>query len=366
MIRPAKLSDIDQLERLENICFTTDRLSRRQMRYLLTKGKATLLVDEDVPAGHLVGYVAVLISKATSMARLYSIAVDPDARGKKVGTHLLQAAEDSAWEHRRAYMRAEIRKDNTASLTLFEHQGYRRIGEWRDYYEDHMDAWRLEKRLHPDVSPQLNEVAYYQQTLDFTCGPAALMMAMHALNPSLDMNRTLELRLWREATTIFMTSGHGGCGPYGLALAAASRGYEVEVYVNDSGILLADTVRSDDKREVMRLVQEEMLEELQGYGTKIHDGSLSLEDIEGFLSHGNMVLVLISSWMIYGELEPHWVIMTGYDDYFVYMHDPFVDEPMGETPSDSINMPIQKDQFVKMSRYGKAGLKAALVLSKEQ
>ncbi|MET0090153.1 MAG: peptidase C39 family protein [Candidatus Thiodiazotropha sp.] len=94
--------------------------------------------------------------------------------------------------------------------------------------------------------------------------------------------------------------------------------------------------------------------------------SLSLEDIEGMVSRGNMVLVLISSWMIYGELEPHWVIMTGYDDYFVYMHDPFVDEPMGETPTDSINMPIQKDQFVKMSRYGKAGLKAALVLSKEQ
>ncbi|MET0068242.1 MAG: GNAT family N-acetyltransferase/peptidase C39 family protein [Candidatus Thiodiazotropha sp.] len=363
MIRPAKLSDIDELERLEADCFSGDRLSRRQFRYLLTKGKATLLVDQEATAERLSGYVAVLISKATSMARLYSIAVDPRFQGKKVGTRLLQVAEESAWENRRAYMRAEIRKDNQASLKLFERQGYRIIGEWRDYYEDHMDAWRLEKRLHPDVSPQLSEVAYYRQTLDFTCGPAALMMAMHALNPSVDMNRTLELRLWREATTIFMTSGHGGCGPYGLALAAASRGFVVQVYVNDSGILLADTVRSEDKREVMRLVQEEMLGELHDYGVAIHNGALSLEDIEGLLSHGNMVLVLISSWMIYGELEPHWVIMTGFDDYFVYMHDPFVDEPAGETPSDSINMPIQKDQFVKMSRYGKAGLKAALVLS---
>ena len=205
---------------------------------------------------------------------------------------------------------------------------------------------------------------YYQQTLDFTCGPAALMMAMHALDPALPMERTLELRLWREATTIFMTSGHGGCGPYGLALAAASRGFEVEVYVNDTGILLAETVRSDDKREVMRLVQEEMLEELEHYHVPIHHGALSLEEIEARLSDGRLVLVLISSWMIYGELEPHWVVMTGFDDYFVYMHDPFVDEPLGETPSDSINMPIQKDQFVRMSRYGKAGLKAAIVLSK--
>jgi len=364
MIRNAVLDDLDQLEALENICFTTDRLSRRQLRYLLTKGKASLLVMEDAASPRLIGYVAVLISKATSMARLYSIAVHPEMQGKGIGNRLMQAAEDAAWEHQRAYMRAEVRKDNKASLAMFERLGYRRIGEWHDYYEDHMDAWRLEKRLHPDVSPQLSEVPYYQQTLDFTCGPAALMMAMHALDPALPMERTLELRLWREATTIFMTSGHGGCGPYGLALAAASRGFEVEVYVNDTGILLAETVRSDDKREVMRLVQEEMLEELEHYHVPIHHGSLSLEEIEARLCDGRMVLVLISSWMIYGELEPHWVVMTGFDDYFVYMHDPFVDEPLGETPSDSINMPIQKDQFVRMSRYGKAGLKAAIVLSR--
>ena len=226
-----------------------------------------------------------------------------------------------------------------------------------------MDAWRLEKRLHPDVSPQLTEVPYYRQTLDFTCGPAALIMAMHALDASLPMERTLELRLWREATTIFMTSGHGGCGPYGLALAAVSRGFLVEIYVNDTGILLAETVRNKDKREVMRLVQEEMVQELAAYQVPIHHGVLALDEIESMLRQGRMVLVLISSWMIYAELEPHWVVMTGFDDYFVYMHDPFVDESQGETPSDSINMPIQKEQFMRMSRYGKAGLKAAIVVS---
>jgi len=363
MIRDAALADLRQLVELENLCFAIDRLSRRQLRYLLTKGKARLLVAET--RGVLLGYVAVLFSKSTSMARLYSIAVRPDSQGRGIGIRLMRAAEDAAWEHQRAYMRAEVRKDNRASLGLFEKLGYRRIGEWEDYYEDHMDAWRLEKRLHPDAAPRLREVPYYRQTLDFTCGPAALMMAMHALDPEVSMQRTLELRLWREATTIFMTSGHGGCGPHGLALAAASRGFDVEVYVNDTGVLLEDTVRSEDKREVMRLVQEEMLEELQAYRVPIHHGALTLEEIEQQLREGRMVLVLISSWMIYGELEPHWVVMTGFDDFFVYMHDPFVDEPLGETVTDSINMPVRKDQFLKMSRYGKAGLKAALVIGKE-
>lgn len=363
MIRAAVLSDLDQLEHLENSCFSSDRLSRRQLRYLLTKGQASLLVEER-EGGALTGYVAVLYNRATSMGRLYSIAVSPDARGQGVGRSLLTAAEDDAWGHQRAYMRAEVRMDNAASLSLFNQLGYRAIGEWPGYYEDHMDAVRLEKRLHPEASPQLTRVPYYRQTLDFTCGPAALMMAMHALEPGVPMDRTLELRLWREATTIFMTSGHGGCGPYGLALAAAKRGFDVKVIVNGTGTVLTDTVRSEDKREVMRLVQEEMMRELSELAVPIEHRALSLAGIESLLRAGSQVLVLISSWMIYGEREPHWVLVTGFDDFFVYMHDPFVDEEHGETATDSINMPIRKDQFVQMSRYGKAGLKAAVVVGR--
>ena len=80
-----------------------------------------------------------------------------------------------------------------------------------------MEALRYEKALAPRLKPSLARVPYYEQTLDFTCGSSALMMAMKSLDPSLRFSRTLELRLWREATTIFMTSGHGGCGPLGLA-----------------------------------------------------------------------------------------------------------------------------------------------------
>ena len=78
MIRLAHLDDLNQLEQLEKRCFTTDRLSRRQLRYLLTKGKASLLVGAEEAVRELSGYVAVLYSKATSMARLYSIAVRPE------------------------------------------------------------------------------------------------------------------------------------------------------------------------------------------------------------------------------------------------------------------------------------------------
>ena len=43
-------------------------------------------------------------------------------------------------------------------------------------------------------------IPHYAQTLDFTCGPSSLIMAMKALKPEVAADRALELQLWREAT----------------------------------------------------------------------------------------------------------------------------------------------------------------------
>nr|WP_255705768.1 MULTISPECIES: GNAT family N-acetyltransferase/peptidase C39 family protein [unclassified Ectothiorhodospira] len=345
---------------LEGRCFPTDRLSRRQFRYMLTKAHAHTLVEEQ--AGVILGYILVLFSRGTSSARLYSIAVDAQARGSGVAAELIRTAENDARERDCAYLRLEIRKDNNVSQRLFESLGYRRFGEYGDYYEDHMDAWRYEKSLAPDLLPDMVRVPFYEQTLDFTCGPSSLMMAMKAQDPSLSMDRTLELRLWREATTIYMTSGHGGCGPFGLALAAAHRGFQVELTLSDSRMPLLDSVRSPEKKEVMRLVQEDMLEEIQGLAIPMHYGHLSTSDLRERFEAGMIPVVLISSYQIYGEKFPHWVVITGFDEHFVYVHDPFVDRDNGETTLDSLNMPILRRDFERMARYGKAGLKAVLLI----
>ena len=362
MIRTATLDDVAQLLRLENACFETDRLSRRQFRYMLTRANAVVLVDAGEET--LRGYVLILFSRGTSMARLYSIAVDPNARGGGVARSLVLAAEAESRERDCAYLRLEVRKDNTASLGLFHAMGYRKFDEREDYYEDHMDAWRFEKSLAPNLAPDLGQVVYYEQTLDFTCGPAALMMAMKSLAPAMALDRKLELRLWREATTIYMTSGHGGCGPFGLALAAARRGFNTEIYVSDAGVHLIDTVRSEEKKTVIRLVQEDMRDELLQMGVPIHYESLSLDDLERHFNAGGLPVVLISSYQIYEERFPHWVVITGFDEHFVYANDPFVDYDNNETSVDSINMPIHKRNFQRMARYGRAGLRAVLMLYK--
>ena len=359
-IREAGAGDVVRLAEIEQHCFVADRISRRQFRYLTTKANATVLVAE--LGRQVIGSLVVLYSRGTSLGRLYSIAVDPPFAGRGVGRRLVRAAEAVVWQHHRAYLRLELRKDNRASIGLFESLGYRRIGEWSDYYEDHADAWRYEKKLSPDIRPALRDIPFYEQTLDFTCGPAALMMAMRALDADMVLDRKLELQIWREATTIFMTAGHGGCGPVGLALAATRRGMRAEVFASDRGVLFVDSVRDKGKKEVMRLVQEDMLEQARTLKIPIRYDGLPLDAMKNASEGGAIPVVLISSWLIYGEKNPHWVTVTGFDEHFVYAHDPFVDYEEGETQVDSIHMPIPREQFERMTRYGKARLQAAVLL----
>ena len=104
---------------------------------------------------------------------------------------------------------------------MYEKLGYHPFGRIKDYYEDQADALRYQKRiLYREHQFDFQPIPYYQQTTEFTCGPAALIMAMQALNKKTQADRSMKLQLWREATTIYMTSGHGGSSPHGLELAA--------------------------------------------------------------------------------------------------------------------------------------------------
>ena len=364
MLRKATLADLDALVALENRCFDTDRLSRRSFRHLLTKANAVTLIEEE--AGEIAGYAAVLFNAGTSLARLYSIAVDEKFQGKGVGRQLVEAAEQAALDGECVYMRLEVRRDNSTSLAMFRKLGYREFGSYKDYYEDHMEALRFEKELVPHLNPELARVPYYHQTLDFTCGPASLLMAMHSLDESIPFNRPQEIQLWRESTTVFMTSGHGGCGPHGLALAASHRGFDVELYLSEEGALFIDSVRSDEKKEVMALVHEQFEQEVIEAGVPVHYRQLSLDEMRRAIEQGAIPVVLISSYRIYKEKFPHWVVVTGFDDRYIYVHDPYVDTEKGKRVTDSMNMPILQKDFERMARYGKSGLRAALIVSRRE
>lgn len=358
-LRPALPSDLDALTALEQRCFSSDRLSRRSFRKWLKRQHAGLIVAE-TEAGELAGYALVLLQPATRLARLYSIAVDPQQRGRRLGETLLDAAEDYAHQQRRLYLRLEVRKDNASAIALYGKRGYQLFGHAEDYYEDHQDALRYQKRLHyvPDNAAVLH-LPWVQQNTPFTCGPACLQMALAALRqqpPGMEE----ELLIWKEATTIYMTAGHGGCHPMGLALAAQQRGLRASVWCNQSGPLFVDSVRDNDKKTVINLLHQHFVSQCQQQNIAVHYRDFTSNDLDQAIAAGHIVLVLISTWRMDQRKAPHWVAISGSDEECFYIHDP--DPGEDQVPLDCQHVPITREKFELMRKYGQAKLRTAVVL----
>jgi hypothetical protein len=123
-------------------------------------------------------------------------------------------------------------------------------------------------------------------------------------------SRGEELEIWREATTIFMgpRGGHGGCGALGLALALSRRGFRPEVHVSHRGVLLGRRTRSDELREVMRVVQARDLAAAKALAIPVHYDRLSPEELEAAMAGGAVPIVLCSTRLIHGDNVPHWIV----------------------------------------------------------
>jgi [ribosomal protein S18]-alanine N-acetyltransferase len=146
-IRRARTGDLARLVEIENAVFATDRMSARQWRHHVANPEADVLVAER--DGAIIGAAVVFFHASHRIARLYSIAVAPEARGAGIGDELLAAAERNARKRGREKFRLEVRTDNAAARRLYERRGYRVFGTKAGYYEDGADAARYEKALSP-------------------------------------------------------------------------------------------------------------------------------------------------------------------------------------------------------------------------
>ena len=142
-LRLASLGDISALVDLE-ATFPGDRLSRRSFRHLLTKGNAEVWVleNEGVQAD-----AVVLYRRGSQRARLYSLVVHPEARGRGLGAQLLAAVETAAMERGCKEMRLELREDNGAALSLYQSHGYTVTGRSEGYYDDGSACLHMHKLI---------------------------------------------------------------------------------------------------------------------------------------------------------------------------------------------------------------------------
>lgn len=361
-IRNVLPTDLDNLISIEHECFKSDRLSRRSFQRWIEGPSTSSFLRVLELDGILVGYSLVLLHQGTRLARLYSLALVPSARGLGLGKKLLVDAEQAAAEKDRFFMRLEVSKNNRPAIQLYEKFGYKFIKEIHGYYEDHSDALRMQKRIrHPDLHHLPNHVPWYAQTTDFTCGPAALMMAMASIMPDVSLCQDLELDLWREATSIYMTSGHGGSHPIGLALAAQRRHYKPRVLLSHKCTLFLDGVRAPHKKLILKSVHKHFLNQAVEQDIPIHYQRISIAILEQWLQAGAAICILISSYRLNGDKAPHWVVLTASDSLCFYLHDPDVDK-LTRGSIDCQNIPVAKDEFAKMIHYGSKRFSSAIVL----
>ncbi|WP_406663323.1 peptidase C39 family protein [Gallaecimonas sp. GXIMD1310] len=356
--RLANMADRDALFALEQQAFTHDRIDRRRWRYLLTEAHGQVWIVEE--QGDLLAAAVLLLKKGTALARLYSLAVSPLARGRGLARQLLSQLESAALAEGAVAIRLEVHQQNQAAISLYESCGYRTIAPLLAYYQDGGNGLRMEKRLRGTLPAGSLKVPFYAQQTSFTCGPACLLMAFSALKKRYKPTINDELSLWRHATTIYMTSGHGGCSGEGLALAAASQGLEVTLCVSDTLVPFLDGVRQAEKKRIMSIVHQDFVQQMRARQLPRICQRLELDALERHLVAGGLALVLISSYRMHNQKAPHWVLVVACDQRFVYFHDPDLADNSSEL--DNIAIPVPLASFLKMSRLGRRQYSAALFL----
>lgn len=205
------------------------------------------------------------------------------------------------------------------------------------------------------------EPPYYAQTTDFTCGAvAALLTVNHFAGGGLDGvnrqdDRRTELAFWRRATNM------PAIDPCALLveLAAELPEHRVSLTISADGPVLLEG--SDGfMRESKELLQHEARMQAEQAGLPIVTEWQSVSSLVAALQDGAVAIVLIDEVPMHNDPTPHWVIAHAADDRYIYIQDPWINAPEGETWLDGHDLPIALDEFDAMARWGDPAYRAII------
>ena len=172
------------------------------------------------------------------------------------------------------------------------------------------------------------DVPLYSQTMDFSCGSACVAMALKYFNFVSEMDRDLEVELWRETTAVEMK----GAGRYGVCAPLAVRGLHPHIITDNPGLGLIERAKTyvkasngnENYLEFFHDMQKRVCA-LNGTTEEVHKPTL--QDIREALQADRVCITLVSTIIFEEEDEdiPHWIVITGEENGILTVNNP-IDE----------------------------------------
>ncbi|WP_027399485.1 ribosomal protein S18-alanine N-acetyltransferase [Anaerovorax odorimutans] len=143
-IRKAEEKDIDEISKLDEICFTIP-WSKESIEKEIKENKLALYLVVEVK-NRIAGYAGLWM--IVDEGHITNVAVHPDCRKKGIGESLvLEIFKETRKQGIKSYT-LEVRFSNFAAIHLYEKLGFRKAGIRKKYYEDNGEdaiiMWRNE------------------------------------------------------------------------------------------------------------------------------------------------------------------------------------------------------------------------------
>jgi ribosomal-protein-alanine N-acetyltransferase len=137
----ASWQDLNDLHRLENICFNEDSWPLWDLVAVLTLPKIVRL--KAVVAGKMAGFIAGDPQPREKLGWISTLGVLPEFRRRGIAEMLLANCEMELGFPR---IRLSVRRSNEPALHLYQKAGYQMVDVWLNYYHNGEDALVLEKK----------------------------------------------------------------------------------------------------------------------------------------------------------------------------------------------------------------------------
>jgi ribosomal protein S18 acetylase RimI-like enzyme len=145
ILRPFRSCDLETLCAIDQACFPPGiSYSREELGSFIAHRSSRTWVAEE--GGDIVGFL-IADRQPRKVGHIVTIDVVEPSRRRGVGSKLMDAAEQWAWEQGLRLIYLETAEDNLEAQRFYMARGYRRSRKVENYYRNGLAAWVMMKRL---------------------------------------------------------------------------------------------------------------------------------------------------------------------------------------------------------------------------